>query len=102
MKHPESPRFAGALVGLGIVAVAALAAVGLLLTSPRDGDSAGPVPAVTQKPISKLSNAELIAFLGEPYGAIDCAQTLGVPAGLAGLAWVDDKKGRIVVVCAAE
>lgn len=99
MKHPESARFAGALAGLGVVVVAAAFACGLLFFFPQTKIT-GSAPA-TPKPVSALSNADLIEQLGEPYGPLDCAQTFGVQEGLTGLAWVDDGKGRIIVVCAA-
>lgn len=99
MKHPESARFAGALAGLGVVAVAALTACGVLLAFPQKSNTVS-APAVA-KPVSSLSNADLIEQLGEPAGPLDCAQVLGAPQGLTGFAWVDEGKGRIVVVCAA-
>lgn len=101
MRHPESPRFAGALLGLGVIAAAAMFVAVLLLTF---GPFAQRAPASStasakQKPIASLSNSELVAALGEPYGTLDCQKTLGLQ-GMTGIAWLDETQGRVVVVCA--
>lgn len=99
MRHPESPRFAGALAGLSVVALAALIAAMLLVAfgPPAKTSSAPTVAKVI--PVADLDNEQLLEALGEPAGAIDCAQGFGMPPGSTGFGWIDQANGRVVVVC---
>lgn len=100
MRHPESPRFAGALAGLGVIALAALVAVVLLVAFGPPPKTTGASVVPKSVSVTELDNAQLLEQLGEPAGAIDCEQALQLQQQMTGFVWVDQANGRLVVVCA--
>lgn len=78
MSHPASPRIQGALVGLAVVATAAVFFFILAPLFPKVAHS-----AVTRP----MTAAEIKAELGEYDQKIDCS-SLGAPEGWRGYAWI--------------
>ena len=107
MRHPISPRFHGALTGLGVVATAAMfLTVVLLVFGPFGLHKAAAQTPAQSKPIVSMTNEELATNLGEPAGTIDCAVALtaaGVDVGgqkLTGLVWDQGaSQGRLIIAC---
>lgn len=79
-KHPESTTIRGALVGLGVVAIAAVFALGLLPGMAR-------VAEAKQAPrLNSWSTARIMDELGDYDQRVDCAE-FGLQ-GLTGYVWV--------------
>jgi len=92
-RHVGSHRIDGALVGFGVVA---LAAVFFLVLLPGVAHVQRDI-ATRPEPLRSWSTARMIAELGEYTQKMDCAD-MGAP-GLTGYVWVDQPHRRIVFVC---
>lgn len=93
MRHAATPRVQGALVGLAVVALAALFFFVLAPLLPKTVDAAEARNDLLRAWASERVKAEL----GEYDERVpDCG---GMAQGLTGYVWVDEGHARILILC---